>query len=81
MANKKAVKELAAKLARLLTEAESMRTLIGRRVVGVGFMGEAEGTYTLTFDDGSQASFSSSGDDVTWTSFTKFQQNLIGGKR
>ena len=78
MISKKELKRVSNGLAKLLTEAEEMRPLIGRRVVGVEFNGEAEGAYTLKFDNGSTATFSSCGDDMTFTSITltPFQKSV-----
>jgi hypothetical protein len=62
----------------ILRQVDEMKVLIGRRIVGVGFTGEGEGTYILTFDDGSTATFSSSGDDATFTSLelSEFQKSI-----
>ena len=79
MVSKKELMRVARRLAELLAGAEEMRPLIGRRVVGVEFNGEAEGAYTLKFDDGSTVTFSSCGDDATFTSMelTPFQKSVV----
>lgn len=78
MATKKALKICSDRLAVLLAGAEELRPLLGRRVTGVGFNGDGEGAYTLVFDDGSTATFTSTGDDMTFTSvsISAFQQGV-----
>ena len=80
---KKTLRQVSDKIVNLLIHAEDMRCLIGRRITGVGFNGEAEGVYRLEFDDGSTAEFSSCGDDMTFTSITlsPFQASLVKGAK
>jgi hypothetical protein len=79
--SKKELRKISDKIAAMLTEVESLRCLIGRRVVGVGFNGEREGAYRLEFDDGSTAEFSSVGDDMTFTSVTLSEFQKSAAKR
>ena len=80
-ASKKAIKALALRLTTILLNAEELRPLYGRRIVGAAFNSEAEGAYTLTFDDGSYVNFSSQGDDATVTTvvLSPFQQKVVNG--
>ena len=81
--SKKALRQVSDRIVDLLMTSEELRCLIGRRVVGVGFNGEAEGVYRLEFDDGSTAEFTSRGDDMTVTLVTlsPFQASLVKGAK
>jgi ribosomal protein L2 len=51
-----------------------LETLVNQTVIAVEYDPEREGTFSLHFSDGRTATFTSTGDDMTWTSFT-----LTGG--
>ena len=48
-------------------ETEAMAPLLGRTIVKLYYEGTEEGAYILTLDNGVVATFSSSGDDATYT--------------
>jgi hypothetical protein len=49
-------------------EVKRLRVLVGRTINVVDYDPTNEGTYILTLDDGKTVTFSSSGDDMTFTS-------------
>lgn len=50
-------------------EQELFNSLVGKTIKAIKYVDENEGIYYLTLDDGRVASFSSCGDDATYTSF------------
>lgn len=54
-----------------------LESLVNQTVIAVEYNREREGSYSLHFADGRTATFSSSGDDATWTSFEIVGRDLM----
>lgn len=61
----------------MTSDEEILHKLIGRTIVKTAYFPDAEGSYILGLDDGSEVGFSSSGDDMTFTSmfYTEVPEN------